>query len=203
MTSVTLATSTGSLPSDGDPQSLESRLMSPEPRGPQQVIYEDRYQKLYRVTAEVGGSTKEYVVRDSGHRAGLVVVQQGAILLVRQYRLLIDSLSWEIPGGGVQGDESPEEAAARECTEETGIVCRNLKPLLSYHAGLDTLCNPTHLFYAEDFVASQGKHSDPHEVVQHEWVPLESCVEMIFEGAIADSFSIVALLSYKTLGGGL
>ena len=95
--------------------------------------------------------------------------------------------------------ESPEEAAMRECTEETGINCRNLRPLLSYHAGLDTLHNPTHLFYTDNFAVTLGEHVDLHEVVQQEWVPLERCIEMIFDQEVADSFSIIALLSYQKL----
>ena len=173
------------------------------PTKAREVIYEDRYQQIYRVRAKVGDVTKEYVVRDSGRRAGLVLAERGSVLLVRQYRLLIDRLSWEIPGGGVNEGETPLDAAIRECLEETGFLAKNLKPLLSYQLGLDTLHNPTHLYYTEDFVASQGEHTDPHEVVQHEWVPLERCIEMIFEGAIADSFSIVALLSYRSLAGSL
>lgn len=37
---------------------------------------------------------------------------------------------WELPGGGVEGDESLEQAALRELTEETGIVADGLGPRL-------------------------------------------------------------------------
>jgi len=72
-----------------------------------------------------------------------VVLKDDKGLLVRQYRLLIDGLSWEIPGGGVEANENPEDAALRECLEETGISCRNLHTLVSFHVGLDNVHNPT------------------------------------------------------------
>lgn len=95
-----------------------------------EVVYEDRFQKIYGVTADFGGFTKEYFVRDSGQRAGVVVVREKSVLLVRQYRLLIGRLSWEIPGGKVDEGQTPEAAAVRECLEETGVRCGNFKPLL-------------------------------------------------------------------------
>lgn len=170
--------------------------------GPRQVVYEDKYQQIYRVTADFGDFQKEYFVRDSGRRAGVVVVRDESVLLVRQYRLLIDRLSWEIPGGKVDEGESLESAATRECLEETGIACSDLKPLISFHPGLDTVHNPTSIFYCKNHVQQSVVAFNPQEVIAHEWVPLSRCVEMIFaQQAIVDSFSIVGLLSYLTLVG--
>jgi 8-oxo-dGTP pyrophosphatase MutT (NUDIX family) len=166
---------------------------------PRQVVYEDRHQQIYQVSADFGDFQKEYFVRDSGPRAGVAVVREGAILLVRQYRLLIDRLSWEIPGGKVDDGETPESAAIRECLEETGLLCRNLKPLIFYHPGLDTFHNPTHLFYTQNFVEQNRSVYNPQETVEHAWVPLTRCIEMIFNQEIVDAFSIVAILAYQNL----
>ncbi len=175
--------------------------MRPPQIGPRQIVYKDKYQQIYRVTADFGSFTKEYFVRDSGQRAGVLVVEEESVLLVRQYRLLIDSLSWEIPGGKVDDGETPEAAAIRECLEETGVLCRNLKPLIFFHPGLDSLHNPTHLFYTGEYEYREqpGAVSNPQETVQRVWVPLTRCVDMIFARQIVDSFSILALLSYQTL----
>jgi ADP-ribose pyrophosphatase len=118
---------------------------------------------------------------------------------VRQYRLLINRVSWEIPGGKVDEGETPQASAIRECLEETGVFCRSMTPLLSYHPGLDALHNPTYLFYSEDHVKLSGSSHDTQEVVQQEWVPLARCIDMIFAQQIVDSFSIVALFSYQAL----
>ena len=168
--------------------------------GQRQVLYQDRYQQIYKVTADFGSFTKEYFVRDSGKRVGLVVVQGDSVLLVEQYRLLINGLSWEIPGGRVDDGEAPEAAAVRECLEETGVRCFNPRPLISYHAGLDTNYNPTDIFCSDE-VAQRYEPESIHvqEVSSWEWVPLDRCIAMISESEIMDSFSIVALLAYQTL----
>ena len=49
------------------------------------------------------------------------------VLLVSQYRLLVNRLSFEVPGGKVDDGESPEESAIRECMEETKVTPKNLK----------------------------------------------------------------------------
>jgi 8-oxo-dGTP pyrophosphatase MutT (NUDIX family) len=167
--------------------------------GPKKTVYEDDYQQLYKVSADFGEFSKEYVVRDSGKRAGMVAVRNKQILLVRQYRLLINDLSWEIPGGKVEVDETPSQAAVRECKEEAGILCDNLKPLINFHLGLDTLLNPTFVFYSNEVTQITGNHVNPREVVQQQWISGERCLEMINEGTIQDSLTIIALLSYTNL----
>ena len=95
-----------------------------------QLIFTTPYQRIYRVTAKFDDFTKEYFVNEHGPRAGVVVVRQDQVLLVQRYRLLIDRVSWEIPGGRVNDGETPQAAAVRECLEETGVRCFNLQPLV-------------------------------------------------------------------------
>ena len=179
----------------------ENKLKIVPQIGPREVIYEDKVRQIHKVTADFGPFEKEYFVIESGHRAGLVATKGESVLLVRQYRLLIGGLSWEIPGGRVDQGETPEAAAVRECMEETGVLCKNLKPLIDYQPGLDSLHNPTHLFYSHDAVSETDQEPDPREVVEHQWVPLSRCIEMVFGNQIVDSFSIVGILSYKALMG--
>ncbi len=166
--------------------------------GPREVVYRNPYQQVYKVRLELGTLAKDIYVTDYGDRVGLVVEGPEGILLTRQYRHLIDRVSWEIPGGKVEQDEGFEAAARRECLEETGILCHGLKPLLMFHPGLDTLYNPTHLFHTRAFeekAAPELIHRD--EVCGQEWVPLEKCIAMVSSQTIVDSLSVVALLSYN------
>jgi len=178
----------------------DSNPLLTSPRlSPKQVIYEDARQNIYRVFADFGEFTKEYTVRDSGQRAGLVVASSDAVLLVQQYRFLINDLSWEIPGGKIDEGETPEAAAARECAEETGFQCQGLAPLVNFNPGLDTNHNPTHVFYSKDFNPITGFQIDPREVLHLEWIPLDRCVTMIFDNQIIDGLTIIALLAYDKL----
>lgn len=42
--------------------------------------------------------------------------------------------SWEMPGGHIEPNETPEDAAGRELYEETGAVDFTLKPICDYWA---------------------------------------------------------------------
>ena len=95
--------------------------------------------------------------------------------------------------------ESPEDAATRECLEETGFRCHNPRPVIFYHPGLDTTFNPTYLFHSDEI----NKMVEPlavnqREVIGYQWVPLSRCIKMIFDGQILDAFSIIALLAYQS-----
>ncbi|MDO8871610.1 MAG: NUDIX hydrolase [Methanoregula sp.] len=141
---------------------------------------------------EFEGFTKEYLVSDTGERAAVLVTCGSYVLLVRQYRLLINDISLEIPGGKVDDGETPEKSAFRECQEETGIECKNLKYLLNYYPGLDVTDNPTYIFYSNDAIPTSIVRTD-----RSLWLPLDICLEMIFNGKIQDAMTIIALLTYS------
>jgi len=167
--------------------------------GPREVLYRDQYQELYRVRLDFGKFSKELFVTDFGSRVGVIAEGPQGVLLTRQYRYLIDRISWEITGGKVDPEEKLEEAAARECLEETGVSCHTLTPLLMFHQGLDTAYNPTHLFYTSDFeekVSREAFCSD--EVIDRDWIPIDKCIAMVSSKEILDSLSVIAILSYNT-----
>jgi 8-oxo-dGTP diphosphatase len=52
-------------------------------------------------------------------RAGIVLIQENRVALIERHRAGLDYFVF--PGGGVDEDESPEQAAVREAMEELGI----------------------------------------------------------------------------------
>ena len=173
---------------------MDETLLLPTSVEPHEIVYRDHNQTIQRVVARFDRFDKEYFVSDHGERAALVAIRGREVLLTRQYRLLINGLSCEIPGGRVDDNESPEDAAIRECLEETGIRCANLKPLIAYHPSLDVWKNFTRIFYSEEYREMSKELSD-HRI----WVPLAKCIEMIFSRQISDSMSIAALLAYQVM----
>ncbi len=69
-----------------------------------------------------GGEIVEdyYVLEYSNWVNAVAVTEDNKILLVKQYRHAAGIVSLEIPGGVIDGDETPEHAIRRELLEETG-----------------------------------------------------------------------------------
>ena len=72
----------------------------------------------------------------------------GDIVLVRQYRPIIDRWTVEFPGGLRDGDEAPAVAARREVGEETGLSVRELILLQEAYADVGRLNNKLFGFFA-------------------------------------------------------
>lgn len=167
--------------------------MKPVRVSPARPIFENQFLRLSSVLADFGSLQKEYFVIDKGTRVGGLIVRGDEVLLVRQYRFLIDEDSWEIPGGGVDQNESPSDALVRECREEAGVSCLQPEPMFSYRLGLDMMDAHIYLFRVRDFseVAPAVQNT---ETEAREWVSLGRCLERIRQGEIRDLMTILALL---------
>jgi ADP-ribose pyrophosphatase len=164
-------------------------------QGPKTLAHDAPFGKVWHVSGDFGAFRKEYYIYDFGPRVGVVVLRDGTVLLVRQYRLLVDRLAWEIPGGGVESGEQPAAAAVRETREETGIDCRELEPLVEFYPGLDNVDNRTSIFLARRTETVFPFKPNPKEVVSIEWVPLADCLRMVFTGDILDALTVTGVLA--------
>lgn len=166
-------------------------------RSEETLAYKNRFMEVRHTRAEFGSFTKDYFVVHFGPRVGVIIVKDGKVLLVRQYRFLIDGLSWEIPGGTVDAGETLEQAALRECKEETGLACCNLRKLAVYYPGLDNVENRTTIFLAEDDGRFSNFSANEAEVEDLMWIPLNECMRMIRDEEILDAMSVTGLMAYQ------
>jgi len=168
--------------------------------GPRRVVYENPYQRVCSVNVDFGSHNKQIFVNEHGTRVGVLFIRGLEVLLVSQYRLLPHALSWEIPGGRIEEGETPNQGAQREALEEAGLRPRQLHPLVFFIPGLDTCDNPTHVFWCDDFIVDAGAfHRDPYEIEGLRWMPLETCLDMVFKHEIMDSMTITTLLAWKCI----
>lgn len=65
-------------------------------------------------------------------RATLVVARDGLVLLARD----AGQGHFNMPGGGIEDGESPEEAAARELLEETGMTVTTMESLFTWDSAV-------------------------------------------------------------------
>jgi ADP-ribose pyrophosphatase len=159
-----------------------------------EIVYANDWSSIVRSTTVLNGQQKEIYTSVFGRRAGVVVVNEQGILLVRQERLLTDGPVWEIPGGRAEVGESFEDAARRECEEESGVLCKRLELLTSFHQGLDTVFNPTAIFLCKDFELREFTPNT--ETIQCGWHSIFSIKELIKSEAITDSLTLLGVTTF-------
>jgi bis(5'-nucleosidyl)-tetraphosphatase len=86
-----------------------------------------------------------------------------------------------LPKGGMEDGETPEQVAAREVREETGVQARVVGPLgdvrYTYRRGGKRVKKTVH-FYLCEFVGGSTSDHD-HEVDDARWIALESAHEVL------------------------
>lgn len=116
------------------------------------------------------------------------------ILMVKQYRPVIEEYSIEIPGGSKRRNESLEEAARREFQEETGLNPISIEPLISFYLSVGTSDEKVHIFSVTEVESEKPLFSGERAVIPF-WLEYHKCISMINNGKIDDAKTIIALKS--------
>ena len=161
-----------------------------------EVIYESDYVCLYadRVRFPDGSIVDRYHQIHYPREAVCVVVfnKKGEVLLIRNRRYTIGRLEWEIPAGKIEPGEEKEDAARRECFEETGCTLKDLRFLCSQNPAngmADCVC---HCFAG--MVDAEGIPGDTNEVAGKKWLSREAVLEMLGKNETMDGVSMLGLL---------
>lgn len=157
-------------------------------------IFEAERWQVTQPDGQVG--ERDVVLHDGG--AGVCVVRDGRMCLVRQYRVALGRMTLEIPAGKLDPGEDPATCAARELTEETGLVAKRLIPIAVSCSAPGFTNEKTRVFYA-DGVLQHPAHPDSDEFVSVTWVPLDEVVAAVRAGVIEDAKTVVAALFAASL----
>jgi ADP-ribose pyrophosphatase len=140
------------------------------------------------------GHERRYPVLHVGITVGVVpFVDAEHVLLIRQFRHVARSESWELPGGGGQPGEDPEAAAQRELQEEGGYRAGRLTFLTRFQPSNAYLDETAYCYIGEDLVADPLV-SDDDEFFERRVTPFREAVAMAVDDRITESVSKVALL---------
>lgn len=160
------------------------------------IIYESEFVCLYadKVKMPNGYIIEKYHQIHYPNEAVSVVIfnEKDEVLLIQSKRYTVMRLEWEIPAGKVEAGETIENAAKRECMEETGCELMDLKHLCTHNPAngmSDCVC---HVFGAR--VKMETDNYDRNEVNKKRWVSKENVMKMLNENQTQDGVSILALL---------
>lgn len=172
--------------------------------GDREVVTLDRIRVVRgRFAAPDGTEFERDVVRNQRVVAMIPVLDDGRVLLVRQYRGPIDGEILEIPAGLCdQPGEDLAATAERELVEEIGRSPGHLELVARFHPAAGFSDQIVHLYLATDLTevpdARQGVEEE-HMTV--EAVDLDDVPAMIADGRLVDGKTLIGLLLARQLLG--
>ncbi len=158
-------------------------------------LYDSEWVRLVLVDVEIpdGERFEHHVVRMPNHAAGTVVRDPDrGVLLLWRHRFITDSWGWEIPAGGVDAGETPEQAAARETLEETGWRAGPLHFLARYHP-TNGVSDQTFNLFVADGATYVGEPQDRGEAERIEWVSVPELRAIVRDNGMRDGLSLTAV----------
>lgn len=164
----------------GDAHLREERITSED-------IYDGIFLKMKRdkIALPNGENAIREYLTHPGAVAVVAILDDGRVLLERQYRYPIAKACIEIPAGKLENGEDHLLCAKRELEEETGYKAkkwsyiRRIHPVISYSTEL------IDIYLAEDLIPGKS-HLDDEEFLDVFAAPLEQLIGWVEDGEITD-----------------
>ena len=171
----------------------------------EQLIYQGKIIQLAEKTSTLpnGEQMTLEIIHHPGGAAVAAINEAHQICLIRQYRVVVHDWLWELPAGKIDNREDPLLTAQRELQEEAGISASSWTSLGQQLSSPGIFDEVIHLYLARD-LAPARQATEPHEVLEVHWIPLQEAIEMAHNGTIQDAktltgiFRAAALLRNKT-----
>jgi ADP-ribose pyrophosphatase len=163
----------------------------------QELIYHGKVVDLVVDTVSLpsGRSAIREVVKHPGGVVAIPVLENGKLVLIRQFRYPLQKYIYELPAGKLDSGQPPMETMHRELEEETGYRAADMKPLSSFYTS-PGFCNEViHLFLATGLTAA-AQRLEEGEHITVESFTIAECLRMIESGEIADAKTILGILWY-------
>jgi ADP-ribose pyrophosphatase len=147
------------------------------------------------VLEPTGVRTIREVITHPGSVVVMPVLQDGRIILIRQYRHAARQFLWELVAGRMEPGESVRQAAARELIEETGYRTKRLRVFLDLFPTPGFLEERMYILLAEGLKSGQAEPEEDEQIVAKPFTR-DELEKMIQRGVLRDAKSIAGLLFY-------
>ncbi len=165
-----------------------------------ELVYHGHIVDFYEDTIKVpnGNVVKWDFIKHKGAAAVVPVMDDGRLLMVKQYRNALDHETLEIPAGGLNSADEPFiECCHRELEEETGYKCEmeDMEFLISIRSTVAFCDERIDVYVAKNLVKSR-QNLDEDEFINVYPYTTEELSEMIYKGEIQDSKTIASIMAY-------
>jgi len=165
------------------------------------LMFDGAVAKAYEVGLRMGDG--EVVRRDlfeyPGAAVVLPVLDDGSIMLIRNYRFAVDEHLLELPAGLLEPGEDPALCAERELIEETGYRADRMERLGQFYTGPGTTDETMHAFLATGLTVGE-QNLEAYEEIEVEVFRADKVRAMVGDGTIHDAKTIAALGMYWLRG---
>ena len=128
-----------------------------------------------------------FVVEMPVSACALSLTEDGAVIMIKQYRHPIGQTILELPGGFIDENELPEAAMARELMEETGYEFSSVEQVGTIAANPGVLDNFTCLFLARGGKKTGVQKLDHNEDIEVITISLNELKKLFLENKIVQS----------------
>lgn len=157
--------------------------------------------RLFRVEhrhylAPDGTTFERDVVMHPGAVVILPVLDDGRVVLIRNYRTSVGRELIELPAGTRETGETAQATAHRELIEETGFKATYMEPLASFYPSPGILDEVMHGFLATGLVHEGSTSLETHEQIQPIIESLDTVRKWLMTGRIEDAKTLALLGIY-------
>lgn len=162
-------------------------------------VYRGRILRVREDTVRLpNGKTAEREVAEHPGGVGILALDGGDVLLVRQYRYAFSRVLTEIPAGKREPGEEPFVTAQRELREEIGATAGKWTELGALIASPGCYGEVLYLYMAQELTFGET-HPDEDEFLDVVRMPFDRAVELCMTGELTDAKTVAALLKGKLL----
>lgn len=151
-----------------------------------EIVFQKYGRKIEKVICKLpNGQEADFYIRNEGSPVCVVALtKDNKVIIAKQFRPGPKEILWELPGGGMENNETPEQAMARELLEETGYQGKLRLVARAYESAYSTINR--YCFVATDCEKIAEPKSDENEPIEVVLLPIADFRSLLRSGKMTD-----------------
>jgi len=165
-------------------------------------VYDNKWIQVveHQVINPSGGNGIYGKVHFKNKAIGIVALDENNnTWLVGQWRYPLNEWSWEIPEGGGPLHQDVLDSAKRELKEETGMIASRWTMIQRVHLSNSVSDEEGFIYLAEELTHGESELEETEADMKVWKLPFKEALQMVLEGKITDSLSVMGILKVARL----